>query len=403
VDNFGLPAAAMGTSAVVFHATVDESPRAVRCFIRNDVSSRDRYGALGEYLTRHNLAPYVSATTWADAAIRVNGASWPVLQMEWIDGRALDQYVGFLVSHSDTIALATLADRWRRLIATLQEAEFAHGDLQHGNVLIDQQGQLRLVDFDGVWIPELAGKPAPTESGHHNYQHAVHHGPAAWGRWLDTFSALVIYLSLAALAKDPGLWAPLYNSTNLLFQKADFVPPFRTGAWKHLAALGDREVDYLAKRLVECCDPAWTAGRSLEMTIDRPWWERSGVWQLSTLPGTETGTASATASGQPAPPPMPKPPGWSYEASRETQPINAVGHILPGSPPSGTGPLTGQTAREAAGPTQWWEQRGQQPRSPAQGHAPRTPRRKNKARWIVAGFLIMVVLIAMVATLSRHG
>ena len=55
----------------------------------------------------------------------------------------------------------------------MQRAEFAHGDLQHGNVLVDQEGQLRLVDFDSVWIPQLQGQPAPTESGHPNYQPPV--------------------------------------------------------------------------------------------------------------------------------------------------------------------------------------------------------------------------------------
>ena len=200
MDPLGLPTLAMGTSAVVFHATVDESPRAVRCFIRNDVSTQDRYGALGEYLANHDLTPYVSATTWLDAAIQVNGATWPILQMEWIDGLTLDVYINDLANGSNGHDIATLADRWRKLISVLQQAEFAHGDLQHGNVLVDTGGQFRLVDFDGVWIPALAGKAAPTESGHRNYQHPRHHGSTAWGRWLDTFSSLVIYLSLVALA-----------------------------------------------------------------------------------------------------------------------------------------------------------------------------------------------------------
>ena len=38
----------------------------------------------------------------ADSAIRVNDATWPVLLMDWIDGRKLDQYVDFLLKGSDT-------------------------------------------------------------------------------------------------------------------------------------------------------------------------------------------------------------------------------------------------------------------------------------------------------------
>lgn len=283
-DGLGLPTLAMGTSAVVFHAAVDEAPRALRCFIRSDASSRERYAALGEFLGTHDLKPHVTATTWIDAAIQVNGASWPVLQMEWIDGQALDHYVGVLAGNSDAAGLAMLADRWREMIAVLQGAEFAHGDLQHGNVLVDRDGQLRLVDFDGVWIPALASGPAPTESGHRNYQHPQHNGAIAWGRWLDTFSALVIYLALVALSKDQGLWQ-FYNADNLLFQKADFVSPDQTRIWNQLNELGDSEITLLARRLADCCNTGWVAAKSLERTIEQPWWEKHGPPPVS--PGSK--------------------------------------------------------------------------------------------------------------------
>ena len=200
----------------------------------------------------------MSGATWLDGAIQVNRATWPVLTMDWIDGRTLNEYVDFLVASSNAAALTTLAARWRELVALLQNSEFTHGDLQHGNVMVDQEGRLRLVDFDGVWIPQLAGQSPPTEFGHPNYQHPMQH---VWGRWLDTFSALVIYLSLIALGKDPALWLALYNSKNLLFAKSDFFPPFKTEAWKQLAAMGDPQVDELVRRLQECCDPDWVSSQ----------------------------------------------------------------------------------------------------------------------------------------------
>ncbi|HEX5298311.1 MAG TPA: AarF/UbiB family protein, partial [Streptosporangiaceae bacterium] len=234
-DSLG-PTLARGSSAVVFQAAVDGKTQALRCYIRNDASSRDRYSALDAYLASHDLSPFVSGTTWLDEAITVNRSTWPVLTMEWIDGRTLNEYVDFLVSASNAAALTTLAVNWRELVARLQRSEFGHGDLQHGNVMVDQDGQFRLVDFDGVWIPQLAGQAPPTEFGHPNYQHP---GLRIWDRWVDTFSALVIYLSLTALGRDPALWLALYNSKNLLFAKNDFFPPFETEVWKQLAALRD--------------------------------------------------------------------------------------------------------------------------------------------------------------------
>ena len=306
-DSLG-PTLARGSSAVVFQASVEGTAQALRCYIRNDASSRDRYSALDAYLAAYDLSPYVSGTTWLDGAIQVNRATWPVLTMDWIDGRTLNEYVDFLVTSSNAAALTTLAAKWRALVALMQSSEFTHGDLQHGNVMVDQDGRLRLVDFDGVWIPQLAGQPPPTEFGHPNYQHPLQH---VWGRWLDTFSALVIYLSLVALGKDPGLWLALYNSKNLLFAKNDFFPPFKTEAWKQLAAMGDPQVDELVRRLQECCDPDWVSTGSLEMTLDRQavtparpsipveqrWWEKKPV----TAAGSAAGPRQVPRSRVPRP------------------------------------------------------------------------------------------------------
>ncbi len=372
-DSLG-PTLARGSSAVVFQASVEGRSQALRCYIRNDASSRDRYSALDAYLAAQNLSPYVSGTTWLDGAIQVNQATWPVLTMDWIDGRTLNEYVDFLVSSSNAAALTTLAARWRELVALLQNSEFTHGDLQHGNIMVDQTGRLRLVDFDGVWIPQLAGQSPPTEFGHPNYQHPLQH---VWGRWLDTFSALVIYLSLIALGKDPALWLALYNSKNLLFAKNDFFPPFKTEAWKQLAAMGDPQVDELVRRLQECCDPDWVSTKSLEMTLDQQavtsarqpipveqrWWERKPVAAPgSAVAGSQVAgsqVAASAAAGSPADRPASRP--WSQgtpPAAPQSTPMPAssaaassaaASSALGSSSAAATGAAQAATAKIAAG------------------------------------------------------
>jgi eukaryotic-like serine/threonine-protein kinase len=354
-DSLG-PTLARGRSAVVFQAAMDGSRQALRCYIRN-VSSRNRYSALSAYLASRDLSPFLSSTTWIDAAIRVKGETWPVLQMDWIDGRTLNEYVDFLVADRNTAALATLAVHWRDMVALLQDSEFAHGDLQHGNVLVDQEGRLRLVDFDGVWIPQLAGQSPPTEYGHPNYQHPFAH---EWNRWLDTFSALVIYLSLVALGKDPSLWLPLYDSKNLLFTEADFFPPFETQAWKQLAALYDPQINELVQRLQECCAADWVSDRSLEMTLVQP----SGVpappptaaerhWWETKPPVPQASGGADSHAGQP---------GWAEATSfhvMNVPPVVSAAASLPAPPPLST-PLSSAGTGSPAKPTTarvggtWW-------------------------------------------------
>jgi eukaryotic-like serine/threonine-protein kinase len=400
-DSLG-PTLARGSSAVVFQAAVDGSPQALRCYIRNDASSRDRYSALSAYLASHDLGPHVSGTIWMDAAIRVNSATWPVLQMGWIDGRTLNEYVDFLVAGSNVAALTTLAARWRDMVALLQNSSFGHGDLQHGNVLVDQEGQLRLVDFDGVWIPQLAGQSPPTEYGHPNYQRP---GLREWERWLDTFSALVIYLSLVALSKDPALWLALYSSKNLLFSRTDFFAPYETEVWKQLAALRDPQVDELTRRLKECCAADWVAAASLETTLDQrasapapaPWWKQQSVTPAAPPAGPTftptpspspnpspgpTFTPSSSPAGSPAGGPWP----WNAEAQQSQEAQNSLPRPPPLSAPlgqAGTGPVTPLRQTMAPPGATWWygkesgsaqPLRPQQPPQPSQQPQPQQPK-----------------------------
>ncbi len=416
------PSLARGSSAVVFQAAVEGQPQALRCYIRNDASSRDRYGALGAYLARHDLSPVVSGTTWLDSAIRVKGATWPVLQMEWIDGRTLNEYVDFLVAGSNTVALATLAVRWREMVALLQDSDFAHGDLQHGNVMVDQEGQLRLVDFDGVWIPQLAGQAPPTEYGHPNYQHPGRHD---WGRWLDTFSALVVYLSLVALSKDPSLWLALYNSKNLLFAKADFFPPFETEAWKQLAALHDPQVDELTRRLQECCAAGWVSDRSLEQTLAQPaapapapspipaelrWWEKKPAAPGGFAPAAPGDAAAPSGS----PPTVIIPAAVSAAASLPTPPPLSAPLGL-----AGTGPLPQLRPTMAPAGATWWTGPGSgsapapawpgpagpvppRPGPPAPAPAPPGPVVKRQQAQTVGGLSLGLGLVLLIVGAASH-
>ncbi|MDR7556049.1 MAG: hypothetical protein QN157_10615 [Armatimonadota bacterium] len=109
------------------------------------------------------------------------------------------------------------------MVKALQQASIAHGDLQHGNVLV-VDGQLRLIDYDGMYVPALRGEGSH-EVGHRNYQHPLR-TESDFGPYLDNFSAWVVYVSLIALAADPGLWKQFGGGDEaLLFRRRDFEQP----------------------------------------------------------------------------------------------------------------------------------------------------------------------------------
>ena len=194
----------------------------------------------------------------------------------------------------------------------------------------------------------------------------MHHN---WDRWLDTFSALVIYTSLVALSKDPGLWLALYNSKNLLFAKTDFFPPFKTEAWKQLAALRDPQVDELARKLQECCDPLWVPNRSLEATLEQP----AAAPALPPVPADQRWWEQRPAPGAGTPAPAPASPSrpWSQAAPPPASPP-----ALPAPPPlsaplgmAGTGPMP-QLSQTMMPPsdTIWWTRPPARP-GPGSGRA----------------------------------
>jgi hypothetical protein len=169
--------------------------------------------------------------------------------MQWSDSKPMPSWVASNL-HSPSSLLA-LSDSLRHEINLLQSHGVAHGDLQHGNVLVTKSGHVELVDYDGMFVPAFAGQPSP-ELGHVNFQHPKRQ-PADYDQYLDNFSALVIITSLQALSEQPGLWAKYSTGENLIFTQADFLAPTQSSIFSELIANGSPEVRDLASGLAGCC------------------------------------------------------------------------------------------------------------------------------------------------------
>ena len=233
VDRLGMPLVTSGQFAYVYklnsmHSDIDF---AVRCF-RGYLGDRDqRYRAIQTHLANSPVS-YLSDFTYAPEGILVGGIRFPILFMQWIEGPTLDLYIGEMLNRPDV--LLHLSEEWLRLLGALQASGIAHGDLQHGNIIVEH-GHLRLVDHDGIFVPAMAGWTA-SEVGHQHYQHP-RRTAAHFDSDLDNFSSLVIYLSLLSVAERPALWQE-HHDENLLFTKADFADPASSELFKKIRELG---------------------------------------------------------------------------------------------------------------------------------------------------------------------
>jgi hypothetical protein len=315
-----MPVVSSGNFACVFKLVNGTQSKAVRCFNRYIPDSQSRYEAVDRCLDRVKV-PAVVQFDYDATGIRVNGSPYPIVVMEWLNGDALDVYLDHTVSKRHVVAY--LAEQWLGLMAQLQAAKVAHGDLQHGNVLVCA-GQLRLVDLDGMFVPELRGRQA-IELGHRAYQHPQRE-VGLFDERIDRFSALVIYASLKALERDPDLWR--LHDENLIFSREDYLRPKTSAAFRACRALGG-EVARLVDALAEACerDPLSSPELSSLATAKV---SKLPAWMRPVPEGLITGqarTREAPRGLTPSPAPLPVP--VASRAPAPQAPSPPTGSIAP--------------------------------------------------------------------------
>jgi hypothetical protein len=247
LNPLGLPQPVTGGFASVYQVAGSKGRWAVRCFLHRIPDLQERYALISRALKTKPLRSTVDFE-YLPEGIRIKGSWYPVLKMEWVDGDTLNIHVKKTLGSPK--AISKLADRWAELVESLERSGIAHGDLQHGNVLV-RSGEFKLIDYDGMFVPALRGRGSH-EKGHPAYQH-----PQRMGRdfdaEIDRFSALVIYVSLLAVAKEPKLWSRFHDDENLLFRRADFASPQTSPLLLALESVGDPLVGTLARAVRRAC------------------------------------------------------------------------------------------------------------------------------------------------------
>lgn len=227
----GLPRLISGASAVVARLETATGPVAVRLFTRAPGGIDRHYAAL-ERFVREQDVPGVRPFHYESGGVLVEGRRYPLLESSWSTGVPLHRFVADHRKEPDV--LRALAERLRTTVEALEALGAAHGDLQHGNVLVEASGEVVLVDFDAFIVPG-AGRRVHPEVGHRNYAHPDR-TPTTPGVVLDRFPLLVLYTALHALALDPGLWSAFDTGENVLFTATDFLDPDASPLLAQLAA-----------------------------------------------------------------------------------------------------------------------------------------------------------------------
>jgi alpha-beta hydrolase superfamily lysophospholipase len=277
-DVFGLPRPHAGNFADVYQINTPDGAWAVKCFTRPVEGLHQRYQAISEHLSTRPL-PFMVDFVHLDEGIRIRGQWFPIVKMRWVEGLRLNEFVAGCLDKP--AVLDRLAQLWVRLTQELREAGMAHGDLQHGNVLLVPGSKaaslaLKLIDYDGLFVPALEDQPSG-EVGHPNYQHTQRLSRGVYNAEMDRFAHLVIWTALRCLrAGGAELWQRHDSGENLLFREEDFRIPEKSRLWPELLALRDPEARFLAGHLLLA-----SQGPVLAVPLLEELWADGGVRPLT--------------------------------------------------------------------------------------------------------------------------
>ena len=247
LDDHGEPYRSSGAFAVVFKMKDEQTGKcyALKCFTEEQEGRAEAYRQIADELEFVDSS-YITSVKYLDKEIFVDSNceedEFPVLLMDWIDGETMETYIA--ENYQDNYAMAMLCYRFCKMAAWLRFQPFAHGDIKPDNIMVRPDGNLTLVDYDGMFVPAMKGQKSPT-IGTKDFSHPLR-TVDDFDETIDDFALASIALSLKAISLKPSLLDEYGAADRLLFSAEDYRDLSKS---KVLAALqelmNDEEVNTL--------------------------------------------------------------------------------------------------------------------------------------------------------------
>ena len=255
LDAHGEPYRSSGAFAVVFKMKDEQTGKcyALKCFTEEQEGRAEAYRQIADELEFVDSS-YITSVKYLDKEIFVDSSceedEFPVLLMDWIDGETMETYIA--ENYQDNYAMAMLCYRFCKMAAWLRSQPFAHGDIKPDNIMVRPDGNLTLVDYDGMFVPAMKGQKSPT-IGTKDFSHPLR-TVDDFDETIDDFALASIALSLKVIALKPSLLDEYGAADRLLFSAEDYRDLSKS---KVLAALqelmNDEEVNTLLSMFLLVC------------------------------------------------------------------------------------------------------------------------------------------------------
>ena len=240
-DDHGEPYRSSGAFAVVFKMKDERTGKcyALKCFTEEQEGRAESYRQIADELEFVD-SPYLTSVKYLEKEIFVDSSceedEFPVLLMDWIDGETMENYIA--ENYQDNYVMAMLCYRFCKMAAWLRSQPFAHGDIKPDNIMVRPDGNLSLVDYDGMFVPAMKGQKSPT-IGTKDFSHPLR-TVDDFNETIDDFALASIALSLKAISMNSTLLDIYGASDRLLFSESDYRTPSSS---KAISALQDLMCD----------------------------------------------------------------------------------------------------------------------------------------------------------------
>lgn len=224
LDDDGNPVMSSGNFAVVFKMQDIKTNEyfAIKCFTREQEGRVEAYKEIAKELSNYD-SQYLISFEFIESelfvhSVQSNETEFPIVKMKWVEGITLEKYIRKHLN--DRYKLSLLTYRLCNLAIWLVPQSFAHGDIKPDNMIICNDGSVILVDYDGMFVPEMKGQRA-RELGSPNFQ-LPSRKTYGFNEHIDDFPLLSIILSVKLISIWPNYLLEFGNDDRLLFSERDY-------------------------------------------------------------------------------------------------------------------------------------------------------------------------------------
>lgn len=212
-----------GREAIVFKAASESSRVAVR-FPRNITyngieSYVQRMMLTTDYLNRFNINHFPKCKV-VPQAIKLSKGVFPATVMKWCEGVTLMEYLRQNIYNEEK--LVSLLFQFMNICRVNHDADIVHGDIHSGNIIIDKNDRITILDIDNLWIPMHGMND--DRGGNRNWQHPLRLHNKFITTNIDNFSEIIVCSTIYTAIVAPDIF--MRNSqADFLFSVGDYTLP----------------------------------------------------------------------------------------------------------------------------------------------------------------------------------